>query len=192
MVRQFNDSSGDVMGKFIVVSFLALGFAFYELSGGADFVPEERIIVAEAEVADEKPAIQTSDIQVTRSNAATLTALNPTVTTVSLDTAPASEPEIAAAEPEVVVIAEPIIVEEPVVEVVEIVEVASEPLDIRAVAGTRVNMRQGPGTTFDVLDTLDGGTQAKILEVNSDGWAHIQILNTGQTGWMAERLLSDG
>jgi len=170
------------MGKFIIVSFLALGLAFYELSGGADFVPEERIVVAEAEIIEDTPVIQIPDVQVTRSNAASLTALNPTITTVSLDTTP-------VAEPEVIEIVAPIVVEDPVVEVVE---VAAQPLDIRAVAGSRVNMRQGPGTNFDVLDTLDGGTQAEVLEVNSDGWARIQVLNTGQVGWMAERLLSDG
>ena len=62
-------------------------------------------------------------------------------------------------------------------------------LDIRAVAGSRVNMRQGPGTNFPVLDTLDGGTQAEVLEVNANGWAQIEVLNTGQIGWMSTRLL---
>jgi len=31
-----------------------------------------------------------------------------------------------------------------------------------------------------------------VLEVNANGWARIQVLTTGQTGWMAERLLTDG
>jgi len=73
-----------------------------------------------------------------------------------------------------------------------VVVAAATPLDIRAVAGSRVNMRQGPGTNFSVLDTLDGGTEAEVLEVNANGWARIQVLTTGQTGWMAERLLTDG
>lgn len=170
------------MGKFIIVSFLALGLAFFEFSGGTDFVPEQRIVVAKTEIANQTPVIQTTNVQVTRSNAASLTALNPAVTTVSLDTTPIAEP--AAVE-----VAAPIIVEEPVV---EIIETTANPLDIRAVGGSRVNMRQGPGTTFDVLDTLDAGTQTEVLEVNSDGWARIQVLNTGQVGWMAERLLTDG
>ena len=65
-------------------------------------------------------------------------------------------------------------------------------LDIRAVAGSRVNMRQGPGTNFPVLDTLDGGTQAEVLEINANGWAQIEVLNTGQIGWMSTRLLIGG
>ena len=50
-------------------------------------------------------------------------------------------------------------------------------------------MRSGPGTNFDVLDTLPGGTEAEVMEVNASGWARIRILSTGEEGWMAERLL---
>ena len=176
------------MYKFIIVSFLALGVAFYELSGGADFVPQERIVVAEAEIAPQLPVIETANVDVTRSNAQSLIALNPQVTTVSLDTTPTAS---VTAEPAVVEVAAPAVVveEEPVAEVVEVV---AAPLDIRAVAGSRVNMRQGPGTNFGVLDTLDGGTQTEVLEVNENGWARVQVVNTGQIGWMAERLLTDG
>ena len=169
------------MGKFIIVCFLALGVAFYEMSGGSEFVPEERIALAKAEISEPASTTQTANVAVSRNNAASLIALNPAVTTVSLDTT-------AVVTPAIVEVAVPII-EEPVE---EIVAVAAAPLDIRAVAGSRVNMRQGPGTNFSVLDTLDGGTQAEVLEVNSDGWARVQVLNTGQTGWMAERLLTGG
>jgi uncharacterized protein YgiM (DUF1202 family) len=165
------------MGKFIIVSFLALGLAFYQFSGGADFVPQERVVAVNAPITTAVRVGQTTDASVSRSNAASLIALNPAVTTVSLETtAPVAEPTVA-------VVA---IVEETPTETVAVA------LDIRAVAGTRVNMRQGPGTSFDVLDTLDGGTQTEVLEVNADGWARIEVLNTGQTGWMSERLLTDG
>jgi hypothetical protein len=165
------------MGKFIIVSFLALGLAFYELSGGADFVPEDRVAVAHAPITDDSRLGQTTDVAVSRSNAASLIALNPSVTTVSLDATPAATPAVAVVE-----------------EIIEVPVTAIEtaPLDIRIVASTRVNMRQGPGTSFDVLDTLDGGTQAEVLEVNESGWARVEVLTTGQVGWMAERLLTDG
>jgi uncharacterized protein YgiM (DUF1202 family) len=164
------------MGKFIIVSFLALGVGFYELSGGSDFVPEQRIVVAKAEIQRDAPVIQTSNVAVSRNNAASLIALNPAVTTVSLDTSPVVAPEV---------------VQVPTPAAVE-VAVEATPLDIRVVSGTRVNMRQGPGTGFGVIDTLDGGTQAEVLEVNDNGWARVEVLNTGQIGWMAARLLTDG
>lgn len=153
---------GDIVAKFIIVSFFALGFAFYEFSGGSDFVPESRVNVADA--ADVQPIDLSTDVAVSRSNAASLIALNPTVTPVSLDTTPATTIPVAA----------------PAV------------LDIRAVAGSRVNMRQGPGTSFDVVTTLNRGAQTEVLEVNPAGWARVEVVTTGQIGWMAERLLTDG
>lgn len=76
----------------------------------------------------------------------------------------------------------------------EIVEVAApvvEPkLDIREVAGSRVNMRMGPGTGFEVITTLDGGTKLEVLSVDAEGWANVST-ERGIEGWMAERLLTD-
>ena len=169
------------MNNFIIMSFLVLGVVFYEMSGGGDFVLETRIVTEKAQIVDEKPIIETTDVSVSRNNAASLMALNPTVTTVSLDTAPVTEQQPVAIQVATPAAAAPI--PETVVEVVTAV------LDIRAVAGSRVNMRQGPGTNFPVLDTLDGGTQAEVLEVNANGWAQIEVLNTGQIGWMSTRLL---
>ena len=74
------------MNNFIIMSFLVLGVVFYEMSGGGDFVLETRIVTEKAQIVDEKPIIETTDVSVSRNNAASLMALNPTVTTVSLDT----------------------------------------------------------------------------------------------------------
>lgn len=169
------------MGKLIVGTFLILGFAFYELSGGSDFVPESRNEqVAAAEIVEE-----TSTTEVTRSNSATL--INVAAeTSVETDDAQVIQAVAEAVEVEVVEEAEPV---EVVAEVV--VEEEPAPLDLRQVAGSRVNMRAGPGTDYSVLDTLSGGTQAEVIEVNASGWARIRLPDTGQIGWMAERLLSE-
>ncbi len=77
-------------------------------------------------------------------------------------------------------------------EVVEVLTPVVEPqLDIRQVAGSRVNMRMGPGTGFDVITTLESGTKLEVLEVNADGWANVSTVDRGLEGWMAERLLTD-
>ena len=47
------------MSKFIVFTFLILGWTFYEMSGGSDFVPQERQ-VAQAEAAESTPAVTRS------------------------------------------------------------------------------------------------------------------------------------
>lgn len=199
------------MSKFIVGTFLILGWTFYVLSGGADFVPEERVVaeaeptpeetveiaVVEAprseilELADATSAPDTApepiaEIQVTRAETSQL---------LDLSTAELTQPIVDTDE---VAVSTALVEDEPDVEAVlaSIIEDVAEEsplttLDIRLVAGSRVNMRSGPGTNYAVLDTLDGGTAAEVLEVDASGWARIRLQDSGQIGWMAERLLSE-
>lgn len=171
-----NDNvTGGLMGKLILGTFLILGFAFYELSGGADFVPESRTDqLADAEIVQETPKQD-----VTRSNSATLINVAAEAPVqeeaqVIQAVAEAAELDVVAQQPAVVVIEPP-----------------AAP-DLRVVAGTRVNMRTGPGTDYSVLDTLPSGTTTEVIEVNAAGWARVRVTDTGQIGWMAERLLTQG
>ncbi len=190
------------MKRFIVLTFLFLGWGFYELSGGADFVPETRE-VAEAPAPVPAPA-PIPEIEVTRSE--TLTSFAPPAPARSVTAAAQVEP------PEAAVLA---VVEEPPAPPAEEVylfqslaegaptfadilptEPAAAPqqatgLDLRQVAGTRVNMRTGPGTSYSVIVALPQGTETEVLEV-VEGWARIRVTDTGSLGWMAERLLSGG
>lgn len=176
------------MSKFIIGTFLILGWTFYEMSGGADFEPEQRTAaVAEPVQVDTTPVVQErvaeavaepEAVQVTRASSLSLASLTidePTADAVADETAVQDAVAVAAA---------------PVTPEVEIETPA--PLDLRAVAGNRVNMRDGPGTNFGVIDTLPRGTEAEVLEVNLSGWARIRITETDQEGWMAERLLTEG
>lgn len=151
------------MNKFIAFTFLMLGLGFYEMSGGADFVPETRTTEQIATVTAPTPVVPFDAPQVTRAAAIELpnftTTAEAAVIPASLDTTP--------------------IVEE-------------TPADIRTVAGKRVNMRTGPSTNYVVLDTLTRGTQAEVIEVTEGGWARVRVTDTNQIGWMATRLLSDG
>ena len=166
------------MGKLIVGTFLILGFAFYELSGGSDFAPETgNEQIAAAEIVEETPTVA-----VTRSESATL---------INVAAEAAAQPADAQV---IQAVAEAVVVEEaaPVEVAAEvIIEEEPAPLDLRFVAGSRVNMRAGPGTDYTVLDTLPGGTQAEVIEVDASGWARIRLPDTGQIGWMAERLLTE-
>ena len=62
--------------------------------------------------------------------------------------------------------------------------------DIRAVTGNRVNVRTGPSTAFEIVDTLTLGTEVALLQT-TDEWARIRLLATGNTVWVASWLLSD-
>lgn len=64
--------------------------------------------------------------------------------------------------------------------------------DVRAVTGTVVNVRGGPGTRFDVVSQLALDDQVEILTDNGQGWVEMRPLNGGPTGWMADFLLTGG
>ena len=161
------------MKSYVWLTFAFMGWGYYEMSGGADFVPEQREI---AQVEEQAPDIvaradTTSLLSISSSNIIA----TPTPQDADLELAAATAAALDSIE----------------ADVAEVTAPAVEPkLDIREVSGTRVNMRMGPGTGFDVITTLDGGTKLEVLEVNADGWANVSTVDRGIEGWMAERLLS--
>lgn len=176
------------MGKFMIATFLLLGVGFYEMSGGSNFEPQMKSrVVAEAattdQIIDDQPAVA-------RSNATSLITLNPAITPVSLETTDLAPARTTPRTPngQLAVVRDTVAAPAPDAPAA----VASPILDLRFVAGQRVNMRSGPGTNFNVLDTLSRGAETEVLSVNAEGWAEIRDVQTGQVGWMAERLLSDG
>lgn len=161
------------MKSYVWVTFVFMGWGYYEMSDGADFVPEQREMAA-VDVAEE-PEI------VARADTSTLMSLS-TSNVVPL----VSDAEITQ------VVAQATALDAVEAEIVEVTAPAVEPkLDIREVAGSRVNMRMGPGTGFDVITTLDIGTKLEVLDVNDEGWANVATVDRGLEGWMAERLLTD-
>lgn len=61
--------------------------------------------------------------------------------------------------------------------------------DIRSVAGDLVNMRSGPGTDYAKIDQLARGTDVEVLG-RQGAWVELRDLDTGQTGWMADWLVT--
>ncbi|MEM9349690.1 MAG: SH3 domain-containing protein [Pseudomonadota bacterium] len=171
------------MARFMVVTFLLLGWGFFELSGGTDFEPPELeakpLNALLEEVADEERSL------VARAKAAP-------ATTVIL-----GEPEApAAAEPItlasfgdtqsslVTLLSDAAVSRQPTPE-----EVVVAPVDLRSVSGSRVNMRNGPGTQYQVLAQLVRGDEAEVLQDPGAGWVKIRVAKTGRVGWMAASLL---
>ncbi|MEX0285875.1 MAG: SH3 domain-containing protein, partial [Paracoccaceae bacterium] len=62
-------------------------------------------------------------------------------------------------------------------------------LDIREVTGSRVNMRQGPGTTYAVIGTLFYDDEVEVLEDLGNGWIQLRKMGTNEVGWMAARFV---
>ncbi|MFD3191973.1 SH3 domain-containing protein [Sedimentitalea sp. HM32M-2] len=204
--------------RFILSSFAILGLIFYELSGGADFQPRKPEAVeagnkAEAENAPQRrpaaariaaparitstaliaaPAIRQASAPdtVSVSDGAGLgrvrTSLRQgldmmpdqpaaaTLTLASLDLGAAGLGVAVAARP----VVEPVAAYQP------------PPPDLREVTGTRVNMRDGPGTTYPVVARLNIGHQVEVLSDSGTGWLRLRILPERQLGWISASLIS--
>jgi hypothetical protein len=200
--------------RFILVSTFFMAWVFYEMSGGSDFVPASQRdtgLVASAEASD-IPAAQAAKAEAdTTANEpiATRSAASPAVDGLIFATmkpaAASDQAELlnasATAEPRNVgegslkVIALPGTVKPqpasaPAAQAtVEKAAVFAAP-EMRRVAGSSVNMRNGPGTSYDVLDRLGEGDLVEVLQDTGDGWVKLRVEDTGRIGWMADFLLA--
>ena len=207
-----------VVGKFIVGTFAILGWAFYVASGGANFVPETRM--AEAETEAETPVVAMDTARISTSSVlsaapaqqpvepvvaaevqpvVTSPAIQPAqpataeavATTVAYD--PAKAPAYAGETSASGDAAQPVFASLSAPAPEAIAAPASADLSaIREVAGRAVNMREGPSTSYNVIDTLLQGTRNEVVDSDGAGWVRVRVVETGQMGWMAERLLTNG
>jgi hypothetical protein len=186
-----------------------MGWGYYELSGGAGFVPETRpdtataVAQAPADGADPGtavvPAVVPADSDpldgvtvVTRADTLALDSL-PDANSIA---DPAAAPDSIAIDADSVADALSQALGEPVLNTGEPEplpqeeQTASAPpaaANLREVTGDSVNLRDGPGTNFNVVDRLSRGTVISVLDSGPGGWVYVEI--NGLTGWMSSDFL---
>ncbi|MGR3486169.1 MAG: SH3 domain-containing protein [Paracoccaceae bacterium] len=195
----------NIVRLMVLATFAFLALAFWTLSGGAEFEPQAR-------TAEPRPApaqvVETVSVEIETAPAsdplpeAPVRVLAPVEFAADEDgaqTAALVDPADDLPPPiefESMVIGAPTLSDTGEDLAAQRLAEAGAALDaavrMRSVAGSRVNMRDGPGTDFGVLDTLVQGTDVEVIEVNDSGWARLRVMDTGLEGWMAERLLTDG
>lgn len=62
--------------------------------------------------------------------------------------------------------------------------------DRRTIRGSRVNMRQGPGTTYPILTRLLAGDEVIVVDDNGAGWLQLRTADRRHIGWIAASLVS--
>lgn len=209
--------------RFVILSFIFLGWAFWELSGGSDFEPRgirsapvetasvaprpepKSLVEIRADTLVAKPAltpqrtvqnvqsepeVEDNPEQTLKDNVAQLALArtqlgsgldlfasqnDQTLTLASLEQGATSLTTVETAPEPTETVAEPI----------------PEPVrDIREVTGTRVNMRDGPGTVFPVIGRLNIGHQVEVLGESGTGWLRLRVLPEQNIGWIAASLVS--
>ena len=72
----------------------------------------------------------------------------------------------------------------------EAIVTAPEPtLELVRIAGSRVNIRSGPGTENGVVTTLDGGEEVEVLSRAENGWVEVRLPDDLGTGWVSGTLV---
>ncbi len=219
MAQQGMFGGMSVLTRFILVTFAFLAFAFYQMSGGADFDAQETLLArvdAPVAVETEKldPVAQAQVAPVIPENvtrvALSLTSVNDVLRPTNLRTRQAKRiqaPETpeAVSEEEPVIILPSLIVDSSAItpvlfgsqareaeEQAQPVPVPTGGFAVRAVIGNSVNVRGGPGTGYSVVNRLTRGDKVEILQNPGDGWVQLRPVGGGTVGWMAEFLLSEG
>lgn len=193
------------MKTFILLTFGFLGFAFYELSGGADFEPasakfatatpqkpaKEKVATAPA-IKTVEPVATASITQVSQGADVTRVSLNLTDTgSVAEQTPPKPAAKVTETVEQTQIIL-PSLIATTGSSISSGTVSASDGNDLRTVSGNRVNVRGGPSTDYGVVSKLSRGEEVRILEDNGDGWVRMQPVSGGESGWMADFLLTSG
>ncbi|WP_254429028.1 SH3 domain-containing protein [Ruegeria arenilitoris] len=203
------------MTRLMLVTFAMLGWFFYVMSGGSEFEPrgtraEAPPVVAAAEKPEPRPLVPSpatelvtkvalrpakpsepkpepipaADAVDTEALLAQIAAgLNSdlssfdntggTFSLASLDENAAVQVLDTDAEPETAAAPAP----------------AEPPKDIRIVSGTRVNMRDGPGTIYPIIGKARMGQQVEVLSESGTGWLRLRVLPEQQVGWISSSLI---
>ena len=203
------------MTRLILVTFAALGWCFYVMSGGPDFEPrglrsQQPELVAT--LPTEAPA------PIARSQPADLVT-NVAARAAPVKVQPDSEPITTPAEPAVIVDADSLrgfsqisafsnpdvnftlaSLEDGIAGLqqttptpqsdAEQIAVTEPAKDIREISGTRVNLRDGPGTIYPIIGKVQLGQKVEVLDDSGSGWLRLRVLPVQQIGWISESLIS--
>ncbi len=61
--------------------------------------------------------------------------------------------------------------------------------DIREISGTRVNMRDGPGTIYPIIAKANIGQRVEVLSDSGTGWLRLRLLPGQSVGWISASLV---
>ena len=70
-------------------------------------------------------------------------------------------------------------------------EVTFDPSQIRWVKENIIDLRAGPGLSFDRVTQVSKGAEVAVLEDPGHGWLNVQVLDGYDTGWVPEWLLTE-
>lgn len=200
--------------RLVLVSFAVMALVFYELSGGSDFQPPERPEVTRtADSSRTEPAPRPAGRSISepiRVAPATLVAQPAVVQATLTETATrAPSPELqqvrASLTRGLTLVSDQGPTDGLSLASLELgasgLRPAASPgsdttaaptpkADLREITGTRVNMRDGPGTIYPIITRLNIGQSVEVLSESGTGWLRLRTIPGRQLGWISASLVS--
>jgi hypothetical protein len=197
------------MTRLIVMTFAALGWCFYVMSGGPDFEPrglraDQPVRVASAPNLAVAPARAEELVTNVAARVPTVriqpeTVVDEVVEFVADDATLESfssltvfddqSANITLASLEDGVVGLTQVTNEVQSDVVETPATPEPEKDMREISGTRVNMRDGPGTIYPIIGKATIGQQVEVLSESGTGWLRLRVLPQQQVGWVSASLV---
>ena len=202
---------GPPLESYVPATFVFLFIAFFQLSGGTNYVPKEGSRQAESAKERAVEATRTAmvmpkkaeTVAVTSSKSAAPEAVvsRASINLSELPTAPRKAQALTPVTLEdlkpksamkVTLLTSPIPASpaQALAGPREETATATSDKDLRTILKSRVNMRMGPGTNFNVVSKLDIGAEVELLQEPGNGWMKLRVVETGRVGWMADYLVS--
>ncbi|MFY2825299.1 SH3 domain-containing protein [Ruegeria sp. MALMAid1280] len=197
------------MTRLIVMTFAALGWCFYVVSGGPDFEPrglraEQPVRIASAPSPSVAPAraeelvtnvaarIPTVRVQPESAVDEVVEFVADDATLESFSTLSVFEDQsanitLASLEDGVAGLSQS--TDEVQNDVAETPALPEPQKDMREISGTRVNMRDGPGTIYPIIGKATIGQQVEVLSESGTGWLRLRVLPQQQVGWVSASLV---
>lgn len=178
-----------------VLTFGFLAFAWYEMSGGADFVAGENGVELLASYTPPVESVADRTLVARADISPALNELVPPAPRVQTVLQPAAAPAAARPQPEPEKI-EQVFFEDPESVAPEVEPVAqpavavASSIDYRAVNGSAVNLRTGPGTSYGIVTQLLRDEQVEVMDETGDGWVKLRAVDGNEVGWMSADFLT--
>lgn len=196
------------MTRVIIVTFAALGWSFYVMSGGPEFEPRGTRAEQPVRIASTPTPSQTAQAEELVTNVAARavqarvqpepqTEGDPIVVLTQVAADPLEQPTafddqgasftLASLEDGLAGLQQTSTeVQDDVTPESQIIEPEK---DIREIAGTRVNMRDGPGTIYPIIAKGVIGQRVEVLGESGTGWLRLRLLPEQRVGWIASSLV---
>lgn len=197
------------MWRFLLVSFAVLGWSFYELSGGSDYEPSENSIQARAKLIRPQARPRPEETPREERTLAEVEALMDRLDQTEAETEEQSaalaaarsdglsiiEAEASRPKAELLNLSVSGMSEEDDTAIEAAITAAMDgaapsPDRIRWVKENVVDLRSGPGLDFDRITQITKGTEVAVLENPGHGWLNVRVIESYQTGWLAEWLVT--